>query len=168
MGKSQLQLAWKELLLLLLLQTRCSCSCSCSKALSRRRKEPVVEVVEVLRAAQVQAVDLPCQLSHIQGDRTTYHSMLTTPSRVLSPAPTGFTCPNIGLLTIISLFHFFLTSMDGLSMQPATRRMVTTSLLLLMRMSWVGSWLSHQKACRMLENLPTDTDGAAGMCPNLK
>merc|ERR1712212_903953 len=162
---SQLQLAWRELLYLLLLQTRCSYSCFCSKALSRRREGPVVEIS---RAAQVQAVGLPYQLSHIQGGRTTYHSMLTTPSRVLSLAPTGFMCQNTGLLTTINLSPFSSTSMDGLNTQPATRKMGTTSLPLLTRMSLVGSWSSHQRACPMSEILPTDMVGAAGMYHNLK
>ena len=75
--KGRLQLSRRELLLLLL-QTRCSYSCFCSKALSRHMK---VQVVDISRATQVQGAGLPFQLSHVQDYRTTYHSMLTTPSR---------------------------------------------------------------------------------------
>ena len=79
--KSQLQLSRRELLLLLL-QTRCSYSCFCSKALSRHMK---VQVVDISRATQVQGAGLPFQLSHVQDYPTTYHSMLTTPSRQIGP-----------------------------------------------------------------------------------
>merc|ERR1712037_599081 len=163
--KSRLQLSRRELLLLLL-QTRCLYSCFCSKALSRHMKGLVV--VDISRATQVQGAGLPFQLSHVQDYRTTYHSMLTTPSRVLFPAPTDCTCRSTGLSTTISLFRFSSTSMDGLNMQPAMRVMATTSLLSPTRTSLVASWSSHQRACRMSENLHTDTDGAAGMFHNLK
>ena len=76
--------------------------------------------------------DLPFQLCLILEDRTTYHSMSTTPfrqnekkyssksihfSRVVYLAPTDSTCPSTGLLKTINLSHFSSTSMDGLNTQ---------------------------------------------------
>merc|ERR1711971_148809 len=161
----QLQLAGREGAALPS-KTRCSYSCSSSKSLARRRE--MVLVVNISRVTQVQAVGLLCQPSHIQDYRTTYHSMLTTPFRVLFPGHTDFTYQSTGLLTTINLSPCFLTFMVGLNTQPAMRKTGTISLPLLTRMSLVDSWSSHRRAWRMLENLPTATSGAAGIYPTLK
>ena len=175
--KSQLQLSWRELLLLL--QTRCSYSCFCSKALSRHMKV----VVDISRATQVQGAGLPFQQSHVQDYRTTYHSMLTTPSRQIrkthSLTVTSYAGSCFPLLPTAraealasrqqsassasprlpwmdSTCRFDKVQKGGNkddTFQPATRVMATTSLLSPTRTSLVASWSSHQRACRMSENV---------------